>query len=280
MNYRANPGGGFFSDIPPVVRQLLLINTIIFLGEQILSPEMRMQFHVLGALTPELVFRGMIWQPFTYMFMHGDFMHLLFNMFGLYFFGRELEYYWGSGAFLRYYLTCGVGAGLIHLAVSVMQGNMSGGMIGASGAVFGIFIAYAIYFPNREVYIWALFPIRARTLVVVLIVMQFVLMPLGDGIARWAHLGGALTGFLYLRRNQLVWKAKQFMARRVAHTPRKPSHRDPVMSSEEEAKRKVEIDRVLAKISQEGMGSLTAEERRILEESAKRARNRQEGKNS
>jgi hypothetical protein len=194
-------------------------------------------------------------------------------------FGRELEYYWGSMEFLKYYIICGIGAGVIQMITAIMGGDAMIPTVGASGAIFGILVAYGMYFPNRQILLWFVFPMSARTLVIMFAVLELVMgiqNPHG-GIARFAHLGGMLVGFLYLKRNMLIWKSKQLMAGRSAPTGnRRPSHREPVISPEEEARRKVEIDRILTKISQEGMGSLTAEEKRLLEDSAQRARNRQE----
>ena len=281
MSYRVNPGGGgIFGDIPPVVRQLILINTIILLATSLLDAGGRVFVTRFFALIPEsVVTQGMVWQLFTYMFLHGGFTHLLFNMFGLYMFGRELEYWWGSVEFLKYYVVCGVGAGIIQMITVFMSGNPAIPTVGASGAVFGILLAYGLYFPNRQILLWFVFPMSARTLVILFAVLELVMGVQNphSGIARFAHLGGMLVGFVYLKRNQIVWKAKQLLAQRAQSSQgRRPSHRDPVRSSEEEAKRKAEIDRILQKISTEGMGSLTPEERRLLEESAQRARNRQE----
>jgi membrane associated rhomboid family serine protease len=154
-------------------------------------------------LTPALFVRGYLWQPFTYLFLHAGFMHLIFNMLALWMFGVDLERRWGRTAFLRYYFVCGVGAGLTCVAVGLLPLAMADAIyltptIGASGAIYGLLLAYAIFFPNRIIY-YFIFPIPVR--IYVLLAGLLVLYESargGGGVAHFAHLGGLIFGYLYL----------------------------------------------------------------------------------
>jgi len=169
-------------------------------------------------LVPAGVFPGLrIWQPFTYIFLHdpNDFLHVLFNMLMLWMFGRELELVWGKARFIRYYFLTGVGAGLIEVLVKTVPtffGHAPSYVptIGASGAIFGIFAACAILFPDRQVSIFFL-PIRMsmRSFVLLLAAMEFFLPLLlrsaGDNVSHICHLGGMLVGWFYLRRGSFLY---------------------------------------------------------------------------
>jgi rhomboid family protein len=132
------------------------------------------------------------------MFLHSstDLFHIVFNMLALFMLGCDIERSWGPGRFLRYYLLCGVGGGLLNCAFAFQSST-----IGASGAIFGLLVAYALMFPTRTFLFWGIFPLTARQLAVLLSAIE--LFSLGalrpDGVARLAHLGGALTGFLFLK---------------------------------------------------------------------------------
>jgi membrane associated rhomboid family serine protease len=141
------------------------------------------------------------WQVVTYMFMHGGFSHLLFNMFALWMFGRTLEYDLGSKRFLTYYMVCGIGAGLIQLLVGWLTGSAAA-TVGASGAIYGILLAFGMLHPNDRVVLilFPFFPIKAKWFVVIFGVLEL-FMGLGnsifsfDNVAHFAHLGGMLWGF-------------------------------------------------------------------------------------
>jgi membrane associated rhomboid family serine protease len=155
-------------------------------------------------LTPERVVSGFVWQPLTYLFLHAGFMHLIFNMLALWMFGVDLERRWGRIAFLRYYFVCGVGAGLTCLAVGLLPLQATADMYymptaGASGAIYGLLLAYAIFFPNRIIY-YFIFPIPVRIYVLIagLLVLYESSRGGGGGVAHFAHLGGLIFGYLYL----------------------------------------------------------------------------------
>jgi membrane associated rhomboid family serine protease len=236
---------------------LLMANLAFFIAQSVAGPRM---ISWLG-LTPSLVWhKGYLWQLVTYMFLHGGFWHLAVNMFVLWMFGSELERTWGSIQFLKYYFLTGVGAGLLSLLIapaSVMP------TVGASGAIFGLLVAYAMIYPNRLIYVWFFIPVQAKYLALIMGVVEFIstFQMAHDGIAHWAHLGGMVVGFAYLKIASL--------ARGGFATYEKKRIRvvSPDKSSTEDLQQ--EVDRILHKISQFGMDSLSPEERNTLEEASK-----------
>ena len=282
MHYRRGPVASGIMGFPPAISQLVLCNAIIFLV-QMLLPEASL-YHVGGipvpkipnllGLVPDQVIHGMVWQLATYMFLHGGVIHILLNMFYLVMFGSDLERWWGSREFLKYYFICGIGAGLIQvLTTYLFHWNSSVPVIGASGAVFGVLIAYAMAFPNRQILLWFVIPISARVLVAIFAFIELAMTVEyrgGDSVARFAHLGGMLVGYLYLKKETIGWWVKKSLGER-----RRPSRRRFRRDREEDMQST--IDEILEKISREGMGSLSEEEKQLLHESAERARRKQQG---
>jgi membrane associated rhomboid family serine protease len=203
------PGG--FSFFPPVIKNLLIINVVIFFV-QILLEQVKFGgmpgWYILNkwfALNPlsgadpaGQSFNFQVWQLITYQFMHGNFGHIFFNMFALWMFGMEIENMWGSRKFLYFYLLCGVVAGLFHLFLSPLLGGVNAWTLGASGAIYGVLIGFALFFPNRYIFLYFLLPIKAKYLIGFIIILDFLLINSGDNVARLAHLGGALTGALFI----------------------------------------------------------------------------------
>jgi membrane associated rhomboid family serine protease len=157
------------------------------------------------------VLRGMLWQPLTYMFLHDPQQpfHLVFNMLMLWMFGSELETYWGSRQFLRFYLVAGAGGGIAAVLLGLLVGGGAIPTIGASGALFGLFVAFGTIFADRTILFMLLFPMKARTMAWIIVGLNFfyLLSAAQDGISYIAHLGGALVGWLYLRR---AWRVGEF----------------------------------------------------------------------
>lgn len=290
MSYRptrswSGGGGGGILGLPPAISQILMANVIVFLLQPlVLQPLM---YNGLSLVPSQVMTKGMVWELVTYMFLHGSFMHIFFNMFALVMFGSDLERWWGSRDFVKYYFITGIGAGLTQILTSYLfPGNpvIVGGQmvtasgiptIGASGAVFGVLLAFGMAFPQRQVLLFFVLPISARMMVILYGILELSLAVQthgGDGVARFAHLGGMLVGYVYLKHEMLLWRVKRWWGQ----TRRSVSSRAPRPSSRGDGEMKEEIDRILAKISREGMGSLTKEERRILTESADRARKRQQ----
>ena len=187
---------------PPVVKNLLIANCIMFLAVTLIQPfaEFCEQYMYLwwsrGIFDPS--FHS--YQIVTYMFLHAGFGHLFSNMFALWMFGRTLEYELGSKRFLIYYMVCGIGAALIQIAVATLFGeNLT--LLGASGAVFGLLLAFGVMHPNNEIYIIPLpFPIKAKWFVLGYAVLEVLLGWSGanTGVAHFAHVGGMLWGLALL----------------------------------------------------------------------------------
>jgi membrane associated rhomboid family serine protease len=157
-----------------------------------------------------------IWQPFTYIFLHGDLLHLLMNMLWLWMFGRELELVWRKKRFLNFFFLCGVGAGLIEVLVKTIPmfwGHRPSDIptIGASGAIFGILMANAVLFPDRRVWLFPLpvaIPMRPYVAVIGAIEFFFTLGSGGDSVAHLCHLGGMLIAYVYLRRGSFLYSVR------------------------------------------------------------------------
>lgn len=189
---------------PPVVRALLIINGLVWL----LQLAFDRIYNLTGKLGLYPLYEGFTpYQLITHMFAHASFYHILFNMFALWTFGRMLENVWGGKRFLNFYMACGLGAGIIHLLVQYYTQNYSMA-VGASGAIMGIFAAFAYLFPNTELYLFFIpIPIKAKWAVAAMVAYDLfggTVGMSGDNIAHFAHLGGALTGFIIV----LFWNKK------------------------------------------------------------------------
>ena len=190
---------GFGGPTTRAVKQLLIANTAAFVASVLLQAAgFGTPVHAL-MLTPYAVTHSFaLWQPVTYLFLHGGFFHILFNMLSLWMFGCDLERTWGTRRFLTYYFLTGVGAGL---CVVLVNPNSLVATLGASGAIYGILLAYGLLFPDRMILFFMLFPIPAKYFVMILGGIAFLSamsMP-GDMISHVAHLGGLVIGFIYLR---------------------------------------------------------------------------------
>lgn len=207
-----------FSFLPPVVKNLLILNVLFFLAD--ISLQTRgidlTQWLGLHYITAQDFYP---WQFITYMFMHGNFSHLFFNMFALWMFGYALENHWGSKRFLVYYLITGVGAALIQTGVLALEiRGMTQGLppfaaqhyinqivtVGASGAVYGILLAFGMCFPNVPIFLYFFFPIKAKWFVIIYGVIELFagIGGTADGVAHFAHLGGMIFGLLLI----LYWR--------------------------------------------------------------------------
>jgi membrane associated rhomboid family serine protease len=199
--YSFGPGG-----LTPAIKILIGVNVVAFLLT-IMVPTIALKL----GLRPQDVFeRGYLWQPITYMFLHGGFFHILFNMLTLWMFGVDLERTWGSRFFTRYYFICGVGAAVTMMLLALTPWPALNNVyyaltIGASGAVFGVLLAYGLYFPHRPILISFLFPVPAKYAVMIFGGISFVALvgSPGGGVAHGAHLGGLLAGYLYLKGGRI-----------------------------------------------------------------------------
>lgn len=196
ISYSFGPG-----PISPAVKWIIIANAVMFLVT--LAAPVLIQYF---GLIPEAVLEhGWIWQLATYMFLHGSPMHLLFNMLGIWMFGVELERMWGTTYFAKYYAATGVGAGITALVISLLPfaataPAYSSITIGASGALFGLLLAFAMYYPDRPILVMLLFPVPAKVFVMIFGALALLYtFQGGRGVSDAAHLGGILAGYLYLQ---------------------------------------------------------------------------------
>jgi membrane associated rhomboid family serine protease len=190
---------------PPGVKWLLIANAIAFviyfLGY---DTWLRVPLDWLKLYPSRVVGYLALWELATYMFLHAGLGHLFFNMIGLWMFGAELERTWGTRRFLQYYFLAGIGAGVcVVIADLVTQAPPGIATIGASGAIFAVLMAYGLLFPDNPIWVWFLFPVKAKWFVLGLGVINFLYLikAPGSGVSHVAHLGGMLIGYLYLRSN-------------------------------------------------------------------------------
>lgn len=254
-----------------VIMRLIIANAVVFILQQF---PVGVQMERYLALTPRLVLtRGCVWQMLTYMFLHGSLIrHLGLNMFIIWMFGRTLEQAWGSSRFLRFYFACGLGGAVFSF---IFAYNTR--VIGASAAAYGILIAYAIMFPNRRLLLYFVFPIKARTLAIALVVISLVLGLRGTGnIAHFAHLGGIAAALIMMRGEYQLRRLRNFIRDSFSKIPLKISFdRDKQGPSTGRKESSVEkIDSILDKISEKGYENLSETERRILEKYSEEERNR------
>ncbi len=258
---RFGPGG----KIPPVVKSLLIINVAFFLLFALLdivSPELKAVLYGNLAYTPELFLtRLKFWQPFTYMFLHAGFGHLFWNMLTLWMFGSEVERHYGSRAFGIMYAICGVAAGL---AGSFMW---HASIVGASGAIFAVMMIYGILYPDRQILLFFIIPVRCMVFIIILAGMEtlYLISTTNDGVAHAVHLGGLLIGYLMYRYMPSVTSKIESM--------------QYSSELEREQRRKLEamveqdmVNEILDKINSRGIHSLTKDEVKLLKNRAKKRR--------
>ncbi len=269
--------GGFGYSLTPWVKKLLVANTVAFVLTLVVGRQF--VFEWFAFIPGEILTRP--WGVLTYMFLHGDFWHLAINMLVLFFFGPPLEERWGSGEFIKYYVVCGIGGVLLSFLFAPDW------IIGASAAVYGLMLAFALAWPESPIYVWGIFPVKAKWLIAFLFVVSFLSAfgGQGGGVAHFAHLGGIVTGFLYLKSDwrlagRLESLKKGRRARRFAIVPRDDGDGEPESAKRHGAGRSDAdeealldaVDQVLDKISASGIGSLSPDERRLLDEVSRRHR--------
>jgi membrane associated rhomboid family serine protease len=190
--------------LPNGVKWLLIANIVLFVVYFFAARTGFQAYFFPFWLTPRWVVEGLaLWQLISYMFLHDPFgfTHILFNMLALWMFGKDLEATWGTKRFLQYYFVCGIGAGLCVVVLNALFGNMDSRTIGASGAVYGLLLAFGILFPDTTVLFSFLFPIKAKYFVMIIGAIAFLSTfgSTGDGVSHVAHLGGMIWGYLYLK---------------------------------------------------------------------------------
>lgn len=292
-------------NIPTITKNLLIINVLMFAAYFVFS-RLNIDLNSLLGLHFFLVSDFHLYQLVTYMFMHAGLSHIFFNMFALWMFGRIVETVWGPKRFLTYYLTCGIGAGLIQTAVHANEFALNTWTtVGASGAIYGILLAFGMLFPEERIFIFPLpVPIKAKWFVAIYAVLELSLGPgmPGDSVAHFAHLGGMLFGYLLIRYWQrhpnggygggfygggygsgygstggrsIADKLKDFFSRF-----KKPGHDNSSFGggsresdwdyNARKNKEQEEIDHILDKIRKSGYDSLSEKEKRKLFENGKK----------
>ena len=272
MKYRLqfNPGEAAYKPqiFTEAIKILISINFVIYVLQSLAGKE-DIFFRLFGLVPNVFISELMLWQPFTYMFFHAPYYssvgisHILLNMLGLWVFGRELEQAWGKSKFLKYYFLTGIGSGLITY---LFQINSDNPVIGASGAVYGILLAYGISFPNRMLYIWGLIPVRSIWLVVIMgSIAFFGLLGRADGISHVTHISGMLIGYILLKKK---WQLAD-----IIFAMRKKTVEFQVQRKEDRALKKKsinrDIDMILEKIKEVGFSGLSNEEQSKLYEASK-----------
>jgi membrane associated rhomboid family serine protease len=290
---------GGFQFFPPVIKWLLITNTAVFIllgmGGRMFTLEgtpLEYVFTYYLGLMP-LGHGFLIWQLITYQFMHANFTHLLYNMFGLWMFGMEVEHVWGSKRFLWFYLLCGTAAGLSQLMLAplleptsvITASGMGIPTVGASGAVYAVLVAFALMFPDRYIFLYFLIPIKAKYFIFGLIALG--IFSIGDqsAIANLAHLGGAAAGYVYVLYSGHRYPLQGFFERvgslmNARRFRKKESPYEDVVEAKvfdikeppktEQERAQMKIDEILDKISRGGYQSLTEDEKKILFEASKK----------
>lgn len=286
--------------MPPITKNLIIINVLLYLATSV--AELRgIDLEHFFALHFFLASDFGLWQLVTYMFMHGSIMHLLFNMFALWMFGRIIEVNFGPRRFIIYYMVCGIGAGLIqeitqyvvfaYEGLDVIENVRVNGFVvpmsvylnnwctvGASGAVYGILLAYGMIYPDERLFIFPIpIPIKAKFFVVGYAVIELLegLSQRGDNVAHFAHLGGMLFGLLLI----LYWSGRLEMPSlnlNFRKAPRMRVHEGGASQdspsdlnidedyNQRRQQRQQEVDRILEKVRKHGYGSLSENEKRTL----------------
>ena len=266
MKYQFQSNPGEFSYKPTLftnaIKILISVNFGIFVLQSLSQSEAL--FFPLFGLVPKLVWsERMIWQPFTYLFLHGGIWHVLINMFVLWMFGSELERLWGRHEFLKFYFITGIGSGLVTMLFDLQSMTP---IVGASGAVYGVLLAYGLTYPNRTVYLYGIIPIKSIWFVLgigfIAFMSSFNNM---SQISHMTHLSGMLIGYFMLKKS-FHWSGLWFQIRKktLEYRIQKEEKR---MSRQFQVER--DINRILDKINQEGFDSLTDEEQERLYKGSK-----------
>jgi membrane associated rhomboid family serine protease len=265
---------GFGGGITRGIKWLLIINVVVFVFQILFRSagnEISWFDYWLGFVPYEITHHFAFWQFFTYMFLHFDILHILFNMFILWMFGSEIERAWGTTKFIKYYLICGAGAGAFHL---LFNWGVRGVVIGASGAVFGVLLAFAVLYPNRIItfLIFFVLPVNIKAKYLVMIFaginllagLQSIKGMDQSKVAHLAHLGGLLVGYIYLKGGyhlgQLIGAYRK--RKMQANVTAQARHQRDIRIKQEE------VDRILDRINEVGYEGLTEKEKKILREAS------------
>ncbi len=247
---RIGPGA-----ISPVIKYLIIINSVVLLGQLYGSNTITALF----GLNPYLFYKDFpnyLFQPLTYMFLHGGFMHLIMNMLFLWMFGTEIEFQWGSRSFLKYYIYCGLGGAVFSL---IFNYSSAATIVGASGAIYGVLAAYWLMFPERYLLAFFIIPMKVRYAIPFFAALMFLVS--GPHVANLAHLGGAVTGLAYLKLDWRLTAVPQWIKslrfrRKSAKLEKRRQKAEDIMKR---------VDAILDKINEVGIENISREDRKFLE---------------
>jgi membrane associated rhomboid family serine protease len=256
-----------FPKITPVVKWLLIINVAVFVASVIIRPLGNFFFTSFSVYPATVAMSLQLWRPITYQFLHAGLWHLFLNMLILFFFGPMLERLWGSRKFLIFYLVCGATGGLLYPLLVLVGWLDIGVLVGASGSILGMLAAGAILFPNLIVYVWGIVPVKLVVLTVILALVSILTLLRPEQFANAggeaAHLGGMVAGAVYVLSQS--WRAKFKLKMQSGRWERKIA---------DERNLQVELDRILQKVHDSGIHSLTPKEKRILQQATEAERRR------
>ncbi|UCE47396.1 MAG: rhomboid family intramembrane serine protease, partial [Phycisphaerales bacterium] len=250
--------------ITPVVKWLLIINITVFLLTFIISPLGRFAYDWFSVYPATVGMALQLWRLITYQFLHSvyGFGHIFVNMLVLFFFGPMLERYWGSKRFLTFYLICGATGGVLYPLLVFLGWLGLGYLVGASGSILGMLAAGAILFPNLRVYVWGIFPIKLMYLAIIFVAIAVLTLlrpdQIGNAGGQAAHLGGMAAGAAYVLSQS--WR-DSFKTR-----IKRGRHRKIITAQRD---LQVELDRILEKVHNSGLQSLTSREKKILKEATR-----------
>lgn len=260
--------GGPFSNLPPATRYILIINIAVFVVAMI--PGLGGWIYSLFSVFPKTYIDAIqVWRLITYQFLHGGPLHIFFNMLMLYFLGPFLEGYWGSRTYLRFYLIAGAAGGVVYTLLVLFDVLWPAPMVGASGAIYGLMASAAVLFPQSQVLLFGIIPMRMITLLIITVIwsaMNFMSGQNAGGEA--AHLTGIAVGVFYVYVRPRMIQIRMMRSKGAWH--KKIQERQNFFA---------EVDRILEKVHQSGIGSLSRKEKEILKEATRREQ-QQEAKSS
>lgn len=250
--------------ITSVVKWLLIINVVVFLPTFLIPPLKSFVFRWFSVYPATLGTSLQLWRFVTYQFLHSTrgFGHIFWNMLWLYFFGTMLEPVWGSRKFLIFYLVCGAAGGLLYPPLALVGWLDKGPLVGASGAILGVLVAVAILFPTSRILFFGIFPVRVRIVAIVFLVFAILTLlrpyQVGNAGGEAAHLGGMVAGAVYVFSQS--WRDRFRLKLRSGAWQKK-------MAAQRNLQ--VEVDRILEKVHNQGIQSLTSKEKKILRQATK-----------
>ncbi|SVB61651.1 uncharacterized protein METZ01_LOCUS214505 [marine metagenome] len=270
MRYQYTSSGFKGRFTPPIltlnggVRFLLIVNVVVFILTELSGQ--KSSFFLSFGLVPNMVWSQLkIWQLFTYLFIHGGFFHIFFNMFVLWMFGKDLENQWGTKDFLIYYFVCGMGAGFITVLFGI---NSIIPIVGASGAIYGLLVAYGFTYPNRLVYLYGLFPLKVKHMVLGLGVIAFFasMSASQSNISHITHISGMIIGLIMMYFN-LSWSGLKMWYFKFRL---KNISQQSTINNDKEKQMRQKVDEILDKLNDNGWESITEKEEKYLNQASKK----------